>query len=82
MKSLPVSEFKANVSDLLDEVQHGETIEIVDGKKKKPVARLVPVNGSKTKKKRKLGLLEGKVKYIFADNFKMTEQEFLDLGKK
>lgn len=79
MKSLPVGEFKAHFSDLLDEVQRGETIEIVYGKKKTPVARLVPVNGTKTKKKRKLGLLEGKVKYIFADDFKMSEEEFVNL---
>ncbi|MBC7900609.1 MAG: type II toxin-antitoxin system prevent-host-death family antitoxin [Saprospiraceae bacterium] len=80
MKSLPVGEFKAQLSDLLVEVQQGETIEIVYGKKKKPVARLVPINGSKPKKKRKFGILEGKVKFVFADDFKMTEDELL--GRK
>lgn len=80
MKSLPVGEFKARFSDLLEEVQQGETIEIVYGKKRTPVARLVPVNGSEPKKeKRKLGAFEGKVKYVFADNFKMTDEELLDL---
>ncbi len=79
MKSLPVGEFKAQFSDVLAKVQQGETIEIVFGKKKEPVALLVPINGAKPKKKRKLGILEGKVKFKFAKNFKMTDEELLDL---
>ena len=79
MKSLPVGEFKAHFSEVLEKVQQGETIEVVYGKARKPVARLVPVNGGKKKKKRKLGAWEGKVKYVFADDFKMTEEEFIDL---
>ncbi len=82
MKSLPVGELKAQFSEVLEKVQQGESFEILYGKKKKPVARIVPVNGTKEKKKkRKLGLLEGKVKYVFAEDFKMTEEEFVNLGK-
>lgn len=79
MKSLPVGELKAQFSEVLEKVQQGESFEITYGKSKKPVAKIVPVNGSKAKKKRKLGIWEGKVKYVFADNFKMTDEEFLDL---
>ncbi len=79
MKSLPVGEFKAQFSEVLEKVQQGETVEIVFGKKKTPVALLVPINGSKPLKKRKLGILEGKVKFKFAKNFKMTDEELLDL---
>lgn len=79
MKSLPVGEFKAQLSDLLDEVQRGETIEIVYGKKKTPVARLVPINGDKPKEKRKLGILDGKMEVVFADDFKMTDEELISL---
>lgn len=81
MKSLPVGELKAHFSEVLEDVQNGETIEIVYGKKKTPVARIVPVVPSKKKGKRKLGILEGKVKYVFADDFKMSEEEFINLGK-
>jgi len=81
MKSLPVGEFKAQFSEVLELVQQGESVGVLYGKSKKPVAKLVPINGPKTKKKRKLGILEGKVKYIFADNFKITEEEFINLGK-
>lgn len=79
MKSFPVGEFKAQFSEVLEMVQQGETIEVVYGKKKMPVARLVPVNGSKLKKKRKFGILDGKMKIVFADDFKMTEDELLGL---
>ena len=79
MKSLPVGEFKAQFSEVLEQVQQGESIEIVFGKKKTPVARIVPINGSNPKKKRRLGILEGKVKFKFAKNFKMTDEDLLDL---
>jgi prevent-host-death family protein len=79
MKSLPVGELKAQFSEVLEKVQQGESFEITYGKNKKPVAKIVPINGTKPKKKRKLGIWEGKVKYVFADNFKMTDEELLDL---
>jgi len=79
MKSLPVGELKAQFSEVLEKVQQGESFEITYGKNKKPVAKIVPINGGKPKKKRKLGLWKGKVKYIFAEDFKMTEEEFVNL---
>jgi len=78
MKSLPVGELKAQFSEILEKVQQGESFEIVYGKKKKPVAKIVPINGGKPEKKRKLGILEGKVMFKFAKNFKMTDEELLD----
>lgn len=79
MKSLPVGELKAQFSEVLEKVQQGESFEITYGKSKKPVAKIVPINGSKAKKKRKLGILDGKMKIVFADDFKMTEEEFINL---
>lgn len=82
MKSLPVGEIKAQFSEVLEKVQQGESFEIVYGKKKKPVARIVPINGNGSeskKKKRKLGILDGKMKVVFSDDFKMTEEEFINL---
>lgn len=79
MKSLPVGELKAHFSEVLEEVQEGESFEILYGKKKKPVARIVPIKKPKKKKERKFGILEGKVKFVFADDFKMTEDELLGL---
>ncbi|MFM9904542.1 MAG: type II toxin-antitoxin system Phd/YefM family antitoxin [Pyrinomonadaceae bacterium] len=84
MKSLSVGEFKAQFSEVLEKVQAGESVGVLYGKNKKPVAKLVPMNDTKSKKasKRKLGLLNGKMKIVFAPDFKMTEEEFINLGKK
>ncbi len=78
MKSLTVGEFKAQFSEVLELVQQGESVGVLFGKNKKPVAKLVPMTRAK-KKKRKLGILEGKGSVIFADDFKMTEEEFINL---
>ena len=79
MKSLPVGEIKAQFSEILEDVKNGETVEIVFGKKRVPVARIVPINEKPKKKKRKIGILDGKMKIVFADNFKMTEDEFINM---
>lgn len=79
MKSLSVGEFKAQFSEVLELVQQGESVGVLYGKDKKPVAKLVPIKASKPKKKRKIGIWEGKVKVKFAPNFKMTDEELLDL---
>jgi antitoxin (DNA-binding transcriptional repressor) of toxin-antitoxin stability system len=55
-----------------------KNIETVYGKKK-PVARIVPINGASRKKKPKFGLMDGKIEIVFAENFKMTDDELLDL---
>jgi antitoxin (DNA-binding transcriptional repressor) of toxin-antitoxin stability system len=79
MKTLPVGELKAQFSEILEKVQKGESFGILYGKKKKPVAMLIPFKAMELKKERKLGILEGKVKIKFAKDFKMTEEEFVGL---
>ena len=78
MKIMSVGEFKTNFSRALKSVQAGEEIGISYGKNKKIIARLVPKAAEK-KSKRKLGILEGRVKVKFGADFKMTEEEFLGL---
>lgn len=79
MKMLPVGELKAQFSEVLEKVKMGESFGILYGKKKKPVAMIVPFNDQERKSERKIGILDGKVKIQFADNFKITEEEFLRL---
>ena len=79
MKTLPVGELKAQFSEVLEKVKLGESFGILYGKKRKPVAMIVPFSDKEKKKERKLGILEGKVKIKFADDYKMTEEEFLGL---
>jgi len=79
MKSLPVGEFKATLSDVLEKVKQGESFGITYGKSKRLVAEINPPKKTKMKGKRKLGILDGKMKVVFADDFKMTEEEFINL---
>jgi antitoxin (DNA-binding transcriptional repressor) of toxin-antitoxin stability system len=80
MKTLPVGELKAQFSEVLEKVKSGESFGILYGKKKKPIAMIVPFKDSVEKKERKIGLLEGKVNIQFSDDFKMSEEELLGLS--
>lgn len=76
MYQLTVGEFKARFSEVLSKVLQGQSIGITYGKKKKEVAALVPYSKIKHKKI-KLGILAGKGSFKMADDFKMTDEEFL-----
>jgi antitoxin (DNA-binding transcriptional repressor) of toxin-antitoxin stability system len=80
MKTLPVGELKAQFSEVLEKVKSGESFGILYGKKKKPIAMIVPYKDSSEKKERKIGLLEGKINIQFSDDFKMSEEELLKLS--
>ncbi len=77
MKTMSATAFKAHFSDLIEQVKAGETIAVTYGKKKEIIGYFVRELPSK--RKIKLGLLEGKVKVTFAPDFKMTTEEFLGL---
>ena len=79
MKTLPVGELKAQFSEVLEKVKQGEKFGILYGKKKKPIAMIVPFSEVEEKKERKIGILDGKFQVKFANDFKMTEEELLDL---
>ncbi|MCG9876189.1 MAG: prevent-host-death protein [Leptospiraceae bacterium] len=78
MKAFPIGELKSNFSSILELVKNGEEVEILFGKGKKPVAKIVPLQNDK-KGKRSLGILKGKSKVSFSNNFKITEEELLNL---
>ena len=78
MKTMSVGEFKTHFSEVLKRVLEGEEIGILYGKKKEIVACIVPKKAIK-EPKRKLGILEGKSKVVFADDFEISEEEFLGL---
>ncbi len=77
MKSYPVGELKRSFSSILTFVQNGEEIEILYGKNKKPIAKIVPLLKVK-KGKRNIGILKGKSKVFFSKNFKMTTDELFN----
>lgn len=76
MKTFTVGDLKTNFSQILEWIRKGEEIAIAFGKKKEIVAYLVP-RSAYPPKKRPLGLLKGKAKAVFQEDFKMTEEEFL-----
>ena len=77
MKTFAVGEFKTHFSEIIEQVRAGEEIIISYGKKKENVAVLIPYAAYKTKKIQ-LGLLRDKT-FKIHDDFKMTEEELLDL---
>lgn len=78
MEIMSVGDFKANFSEALKKVLAGETIGISYGKRKEIVARLVPKATTK-KARRKIGILEGKGKVNFGEDFKISEEDFLGI---
>jgi antitoxin (DNA-binding transcriptional repressor) of toxin-antitoxin stability system len=73
MSSYPVGELKSNFSSIIRRVQAGEEIEILYGKRKEAVAKIIPI--SKTPVKRTLGILEKKAKFIIGGEWEMTAEE-------
>jgi antitoxin (DNA-binding transcriptional repressor) of toxin-antitoxin stability system len=78
MKAMAVGEIKTHFSEILKEVENGKQIGILYGKAKKPVAMIVPYNKGK-KIERNIGILDGKIKIEFGDDFEMTSEELLGM---
>jgi len=75
---MTVGELKASFSEVIHKVQRGEKVEVLYGRAKKPVARIVPIE--EEPKPRRIGLLKGKIRYTLDDDFKFrSEEEFLGL---
>jgi antitoxin (DNA-binding transcriptional repressor) of toxin-antitoxin stability system len=78
MKAMPVGELKTHFSAVLEEVRQGQRFGILYGRAKKPVAMLVPYAAEK-RTRRRIGILDGKMKLKFRNNFAMTTEELLNL---
>ena len=77
MKTMAVADLKAHFSDVLAEVRNGQRIGIVYGRSRKPVAMIVPFQAESTGK-RQVGILDGKVRIEFMDDFEMSEEELIE----
>lgn len=75
MKTMTVGQFKAEFSSVLDRVSKGQRVAVAYGRKHKPVAMIVPYNGSG--QARRIGLLDGKARCVWKDGGKITDEELL-----
>jgi len=76
MKMMTVGHLKARFSEVLEEVNTGETIGIEYGRSHTPVAMIVPFPKTGMKK-RKLGLLKEKAEFSFVGDGEISDEEFL-----
>jgi len=77
MKTMTVGEFKTHFSEVIDEVKAGEKIAVTFGKSKEVVGYFTSELPPPIEKKRKLGILDGKVSFTFGPDFEMSDEEFL-----
>jgi antitoxin (DNA-binding transcriptional repressor) of toxin-antitoxin stability system len=73
-KQMTVGELKARFSEVLEDVQKGDTIEVVFGRAKKPVAMITPIPPP-AKKQRILGPLRHLGPVKISDDFRMSDEE-------
>jgi antitoxin (DNA-binding transcriptional repressor) of toxin-antitoxin stability system len=72
MKTLQSAEAKNHFSSVLKDIEAGNEVAILHGKKKEAVAVIIPYKKWEKNQKRRLGTLEGKMSIKFAEDFAMT----------
>lgn len=79
MKTLQVGELKTKFSKVLDYIKNGEEVTISFGKKKEKLAVIVPYSKYKKGIHRKLGILKNKASFEIHNDFKISDEELLNL---
>ena len=77
MKTITVGEFKTNLAQIIEKILKGEEYVVSYGRKRKKIFKVVPYQEERPKK-RKLGILEGKVTIKFHDDWEMSDEELLN----
>ena len=78
MKSVQVGIFKAEFSEILQQVKdQGETFVIEYGKSHKKVAMLIPYQESLVEQPRVFGIMKNSASFKLADDFEITDSELL-----
>ncbi len=75
MRTMSVGQVKAEFSEVLADVQRGQTVAVEYGRKKKKVAMIVPY--PEDKPRRRLGLLREKASFSWEGDGKITEEDML-----
>ena len=75
---MTVADFKSKFSEVISMVANGESIQILYGRTRRPIAVLSPCN-SDTEGKRIIGTFDGIASFSEVDEGEITEEEFLGL---
>jgi antitoxin (DNA-binding transcriptional repressor) of toxin-antitoxin stability system len=73
---MPVADFKSRFSEALEVVARGGSVCVTYGRSRRPVAVLAPP--PRPSKKRKLGLMAGKMKVRIKADWEITGDELLN----
>jgi hypothetical protein len=76
MKTMTVGEFKSHFAEVLEQVKSGIGFAVTYGRKKEIVGYFLP-ESHLVKPKRKLGILQGKAKVNFKNDFKMSDEDLI-----
>ena len=79
MKTIQSVEFNNHFASILKDIKAGNEIAIADDKDKQTIAVIIPYNKWKNNSTRQLGTLEGKMSVTFADDFRITDEELINL---
>lgn len=77
METIAVGQLKARFAEVLATVRAGGSVIVSYGRKHENVAALVPLDHLRQPEARQLGTLAGRASVTFADDFAMTDEEFL-----
>lgn len=76
---MTVADFKSRFSEVISYVSQGESVQILYGRSKRPVAVLMANPRGSNPAKRMIGTLDGIASFSETDDGKITEEEFLGL---
>jgi hypothetical protein len=78
MKTISIEEFKTNLSKFEKKILNGEEFVVTHGQKKEKPFK-ASIHAKQKPKRRKLGILKGKLTVKFNNDWDMSEEELLDL---
>lgn len=78
MEQMTVADFKAKFSEVITMVANGESIQILYGRTRRPIA-VISAYSSQPEGKRVIGTYDGIASFSETDGGKITEEEFLGL---
>ena len=79
MKTMTTADFKANFSSVVDELKHGNKVVITYGRKKAPLATIIPQSQlEKPNHSVKIGDLKSQGWTYALNDFEITEEELIN----